>query len=394
MPDKPIPLRPAPTVTPAAGTRAQIFAEVLTSGPTSRTDLSRRLGLSQSTVTRAVTPLLDMGYLVEAGAHSSGTGRPRRILRVARDRHVVLGVKFAPHHVTVVLTDLQAVVLDRRHRPMTAGYGPPEAVAAARSAVHALLAAHPAAQERLLGVGVAIGGHVDAGAGRCVRGGVLGWGQTDIAGTLSATLSLPVVVNNDANALLVAERWFGAGRASDPLAVVTVGAGVGCGLLLGGSLFTGATGLAGELGHVPTQPGGPRCSCGNRGCLEAVTSEQAILEAISRTSSSPCRTMEDAVARARGGDGPALRAFAEMGEVLGRGLATVCNLFNPQRIVLTGEGVVAHEFFGASCRAALAAHGFSSAARDCELVVHVADEDQWARGAACLAIREAVLSFQ
>ncbi|MGK5530610.1 ROK family protein [Streptomyces sp. URMC 129] len=381
---------PEPTGVVAGDTRAAIFAEVLTAGPASRTELARRLGLSQSTVTRAVNPLIETGYLKEIGARSSGGGRPQRILAVARDRHLVVGVKLAPNSVTAVLTDLEATVVARSRLPVAAGAAPGDVMALAAQAVGYLLAAEDRAEERVLGVGVGLGGHVDAGAGRCVRSGIMGWGDVDVAGPLSAALGLPVVVNNDANALLVAERWFGAGRDCQSLAVVTVGAGIGCGLLLAGGLFTGSSGLAGELGHVPVQPDGALCSCGNRGCLEAMASDAAVLAAVSGASDVPCASIADAVTRAGAGDDAARAAFSVMGQALGRALATLCNLVNPEKIVLTGESVRAYEFFGPSCREALAAHGFSTAAADCELVTHVADDDLWARGAACLAIREAV----
>ncbi|MBL1067664.1 ROK family transcriptional regulator [Streptomyces sp. 7-21] len=377
--------------TGAAGdTRAAVFTEILTAGPTSRTELARRLGLSQSTITRAVTPLLQTGYLAEAGARSSGGGRPQRILTVARDRYFVVGVRLAPHTVTAVLTDLEATVVARSALPVPAGAAPEDVLALAAQAVHFLRAADCRSGERLLGVGVGLSGHVDAASGRCVRSGTMGWSEVDVAGPLTRTLGLPVVVDNDANGLLVGERWFGAGRACDVIALVTIGAGIGCGLMLGGGLFTGACGLAGELGHVPIEPGGPRCSCGSRGCLEAVASDEAVLAAISRASGVPCATMDEARARARGGEAAALEAFADMGAALGRALATVCNLVNPELVILSGESVHTYEFFGPACREAFQAHAFSTAASSCTLVTHPADDEVWARGAACLAIREAV----
>ncbi|PRX90748.1 putative NBD/HSP70 family sugar kinase [Allonocardiopsis opalescens] len=380
---------PEPSGVVADGTRAAIFADILTAGPSSRTELARRLGLSQSTVTRAVNPLVQTGYLVEVGFRSSG-GRPQRILAVARDRHLVVGVKLAPNGVTAVLTDLEATVIAKSRLPVAAGAGPDDVLALASQAVGYLLASEERSDERLLGVGVGIGGHVDAATGRCVWSGVMGWADVDVAGPLSAALGLPVVVNNDTNALLVAEAWFGAGRGHESLAVVTVGAGVGCGLLLKGDLFTGATGLAGELGHIPVQADGPPCSCGNRGCVETLASDAAVLAAVSAASGAPCTSIAEARARAQAGDAAALGAFAAMGAALGRALATLCNLVNPEKIVLTGEAAQSYELFGPACRDTLAAHGFSSAAADCEVVVHRADDYMWARGAACLAIREVV----
>ncbi|MEW9555384.1 ROK family protein [Nonomuraea sp. NPDC050783] len=381
-----------PALVGAAGddTRARIFAEILTAGPFSRTEVAKRLSLSQSTVTKAVNPLIEMGYLLEVGERSSGNGRPQRMLKVAEDRYVVVGVKLAPAHVTVVLTDLSASVLARHRQFMEAGYSPQAGVEAAVRGIEEVLDTEPDARERVLGVGVGLGGHVDADLGRCVHSGVLGWDDVDVAGLFSAALDLPVVVNNDVNALVVAERWFGAGRDSASFAVVTVGAGVGCGLMLGGDLYTGVSGLAGEFGHMPLESDGLLCSCGNRGCLETVASDLAILRDISQHAGVPCTSMEEAVRLARSGDDIALNAFAAMGRSLGRGLATLCNLLNLDKIILTGESIGSYDLFGEACQDSLRDHGFSSAADDCVVVVHDADHSLWARGAACLVIRESV----
>ncbi|HEX2312606.1 MAG TPA: ROK family transcriptional regulator [Thermomonospora sp.] len=371
------------------GTKAQIFAEILSSGPLSRTEVARRLSLSQSTVTKIVNPLLELGYLVEAGERSSGNGRPQRLVRVARDMHNAIGVKLAPAHVTAVLTDLEAGVLSRMRVSMPPGYSPDYALDTAAAVVDELLEAAPGARERLLGVGVGLGGHVDSRSGRCVYSGVLGWRDVDLAGRLAELVGLPVFADNDVNALVIAERWFGEGRDSDSFAVVTVGAGIGCGLVLRGEPYVGVAGLGGELGHVPVQPDGALCSCGSRGCLETVASDVAVMRQIA-ASGLDCASVEEAVALAREGEPAAVAAFASMGEALGRGLAVLCNLLNLDKIVVTGERAGAYDLFGPACEASLAAHGFSSAARDCSLIVDVADDYLWARGAACLVIRNAV----
>lgn len=387
----------------ADGTRTQLFAEVLTAGPLSRTQLAQRTRLSQSTVTKVVNPLIEAGFLAETGEQTGVLGRPQRLLAVAADKHAVIGVKIAPGAVTGVLTDLRAQVLARRSRQLTAGHDPSAALAAAAAVVWDLLASDQTALDRLIGVGVGVGGHVDEATGRVVHSGVMGWDAVSVAEPLAAATGLPTVTGNDVDALAVAERWFGAGRDVETFVLVTVGPGVGCGLFLRGELFTGAAGLAGELGHIPVRTDGVLCSCGRRGCLETVASDDAVLRMIaelvpgrgSNGSSGSRRgdipgTIEQAVEMARSGHAAAQAAFAAMGEDLGRALATLCNLLNPARIVLAGERAGAFDLFGPACERAWRAHAFSSAAEDCELIVDVTDDAQWARGGACLVIRDAV----
>ena len=165
----------------ADNTRGRLFAEILTAGPLSRTQLSQRSGLSQSTVTKVVNPMIDAGFVTETGEQSGGIGRPQRLLEVAANRRAAIGVKIGPGAVTSVLTDLRAQVLDQRARPLTAGHDPSAALSAAAAVVWDLLAGHPEAREKLIGVGVGVGGHVAAAEGRVVRSGVLGWTGVEVS---------------------------------------------------------------------------------------------------------------------------------------------------------------------------------------------------------------------
>jgi predicted NBD/HSP70 family sugar kinase len=387
------PARPAVTDLIGERTRAEIFALVLTAGPLSRTALAGRLGLSASTVTRLLAPLVAGGYLRETTSEAVGPGRPRRLLHVNTKRHFVVGIKIAPTHVAAVLTDMAAQVLARAQQAIP-DCSPRTALAVSAELTGRLLAEVPGAADHVLGIGVGVSGHVDSPAGVCRYSALLDWRKIDVAGPLSAATGLPVVVNNDVNTLVVAERWFGEGRDVDSFAVVTIGSGIGCGLLLDGSLFSGASGMAGELGHMPMDPDGPLCSCGRRGCLEALACADAVLGRLRRHGVADLDHIDDAAGLARSGNAPgaeaARAAFAAAGDALGRGLAGLCNLLNLEKIIIAGEGAAAHDLFGPAMTAALDRHAFSEAARDCVIQIDPVTDDLWARGAACLVIKETV----
>lgn len=381
-------------------TRAEIFGQVLTAGPISRSGLATRLGLSPSTVTRLLPALLEADYIrEEAGpGPAAGPGRAQRLLSVNLERHLVVGVKIAPSLVSGVVTDMGARVLARADLQID-GCAPETALTAAGRLVRRLLGAIPDGAARTLGVGVGLGGHVDSASGVCRYSGILGWRDVDAASPLAAATGLPVVVGNDVNALVVAQRWFGAGRDCDTFAVVTIGAGIGCGLLVGGALFTGSTGLAAEFGHIPIDPAGSACTCGRRGCLEAQACSAAVLDRL-RHAGLPQPDIETAAALARtepdcaqGSAGipaevrAARAAFAAAGDALGRGLATLCNLINPELVILAGEGVSVYDLMRPAVHDALSHHAFSTAAADCTVLVDPVDDDMWTRGAACLVLR-------
>lgn len=387
------PRLPCVSVTELIGdsSAAELFALILTAGPISRGELAQRSRLSASAVTRLLAPLIDAGFLRETTTVPTRPGRPHRLLAVNVEQHVVVGVKIAPGHVFGVLTDLGAQVLARLDAPLDEPT-PAAALGCAARLVEQLLATVPDAQYRTLGVGVGVSGHVANGV--CRYSALLDWVDIDVAGPLAEATGLPVAVENDVNALVVAERWFGAGRDVQSFAVVTVGVGVGCGLLLDGRLYSGVSGIAGEIGHLPIDPRGPICRCGNRGCLEAFASTTAVLNSLVESGHLAAPDLAAGVGMARHETGPAgdaaRAAFTAAGDALGRGIAGLCNLLNLQKIVLAGEGVAAYDLFGAAMAAAVERHAFSAAARDCVIELDPVTDDLWARGAACLVIRETV----
>jgi len=200
---------------------------------------------------------------------------------------------------------------------------------------------------------------------------------------------LPAVVENDVNALAVAEQWFGAGRDVDWFAVVTVGAGVGCGLVLDGGLVHGASGAAGELGHATIDPAGDLCTCGKRGCVETIATDAAILTAIRAAGGPAVESMTAAAGLAREGDDHCRAAFARAGDALGQAVALLANLVNPQRVVLSGEGIAASDLMLDALRASLTRHAFSSVA-DVEIVTRPLADETWARGAATTVVQRLV----
>ncbi|MFJ7063049.1 ROK family protein [Streptomyces microflavus] len=270
------------------------------------------------------------------------------MLRLNPGNHVVL---------SAVVTDMAADILARVEEPI-GDPTPRTALSAAANLTRRLLSEVPEAADRALGVGVGVSGHVDPGTGLFRYSSLLDWDQVDVAGPLHEATSLPVV---------------------DTFAVVTVGPGIGCGFFLDGALFSGATGLAGEFGHLPLDPAGPLCRCGRRGCVEALAGDRAVLRHL-RDAGVTCTTIEEAAHLAHA-------AFAEAGAALGRGLAGLCNLLNPRMIVVAGEGAAAHDLFGPAMSQALQAHAFSDAALDCSLRVDPVPHDLWAWGASSSTTR-------
>lgn len=367
-----------------------VFETVLTRGPLSRRDTARITGLSAAAVTKLVRPMLTHGYLVERDREAGVPGRPQIPLQVDPERHYAIGIKLMRGEMVGVMADLHAEV-QSSHRIKFDDVSPEAVVERIASLTAALLANSPAARERLLGVGIALGGHVDAARGVIVQAPFLGWSDVPLERMAADRLGVEVVLENDVNALAVAEQWFGPGFAFDSFAVVTLGVGVGCALVIDGKLWRGVSGSAGELGHMVVAADGPQCHCGKRGCLEAAVGDEGLIAAMSRRSDLRFTTVGHLIAAAHSGDRDARAVFAEAGTSVGRAIATVLNLLNPPLVILSGEGLAASDFFIDALRAELARDAFSTAAQDCTLLVRPLPDETWARGAAATMLRQGVL---
>ena len=205
---------------------------------------------------------------------------------------------------------------------------------------------------------------------------------------LAEDLGLPVLVDNDVNTLTIAEQWFGAGHGVDHFVVVSVGEGIGAGIVVNGKLYRGADGGAGELGHLPIADSGVRCSCGSSGCLEAVASDGAILRQVRAAGPTAVRSIADVRRAAEQGDGACAAALRDAGTMLGIGIAGIVNVLNPRLVILCGEGIDAGPIRFDAMSAALRGHVFGGMVQDIQLIAEPIDDVTWARGAACVVLGE------
>ncbi|WP_405546942.1 ROK family protein [Streptomyces phaeochromogenes] len=373
-----------PAHTPAA---AQIFTTVLSHGPLTRSDMAGRAGLSAAAVTKAVRPLMEAGYLVEDAGDEArpSLGRPANPVRVDGGRALFIGVKITGNEIIAVLTDLCCRIRVARHVPLD-DREPKAVLASVAALAQELLAEADGFGVRVQGLGVAVSGDVDRAAGEVRFSPFLEWRDLPLAELMEMTTGLPVTVDNDVRALTVAEQWFGAGVGLSDFAVVTVGAGIGCGLVVHGKVVSGAYGVAGEIGHVVIDPTGPPCHCGNRGCAEAIAADPAIIAAVREATRLPVADAAQAVELARRGHPGAREVYARAGEAIGRAIATVANLMGPQRVIISGEGLAAYDLFAEQIRDAFTASAFGTAAQ-CDLLTRPLPFDEWARGAAATAIQ-------
>ncbi|MEJ1088413.1 ROK family transcriptional regulator [Microbacterium sp. Mu-80] len=359
---------------------AALARAVLIHGPLSRRELTSRLGLSPASLTRIAKPLIDGGVLVELGDVLDGTvGRPSRPLDIAPDLGRFIGIKLTGDHLYAVGTDIRADVVSDWARPLTDKR--PEAVETRiEEAVDAL------AVDSLTGIGVSLGGSVRDGVVR--HAPFLGWGNVDLAMRLESKLQVPVVLENDLVALTEAERWFGAGRGLPGFVTITVGAGVGYGLVVDGRVVRTPDSTVGTGGHIPLDPYGPLCTAGHRGCAQAMLTSASIERQVSAASGEPV-TYDEVLRRAADREPAARSVVAAAGTALGRMIALAVNLSLQPAVVLAGEGVELFSIVEEEVRAAIA-EGRDPDAEPVEIHVDRSGFRAWARGAAAVAIQSAM----
>ncbi|MGW0830332.1 ROK family transcriptional regulator [Streptomyces prunicolor] len=378
-----------PAHTPAV---SQVFTIVLSHGPLTRLEVARRAGLSAAAVTKAVRPLMEAGYLAEGADQDAppALGRPANLVRVDGGRALFIGVKVTGDEIIGVLADLCCRIRVARHVPLT-DHDPKAVLSSIADLAQELRTEADDLGIQVLGLGLAVSGDVDRGEGVVRYSPFLEWRDVRLAELAAMTTGLPVTVDNDVRALTVAEQWFGAGAGLTDFAVVTVGAGIGCGLVVHGQVVAGAHGVAGEIGHVVVDPAGPLCHCGNRGCVEAIAGDAAIVARVREVTGVQVADTAEALALAHQGDAGAREVYARAGEAIGRGIATVVNLFGPERVIISGEGLAAYDLFAEQIRDSFAEAAFGSAAR-CDVHTRPLPFDEWARGAAATAIQSFIRS--
>jgi N-acetylglucosamine repressor len=377
-----------------------LVLNVLRTGEASRADVVRTTGLSPATVSLIVSELIESGLVNEVGEGKSSGGRPPLVLRLDDERNYVVGVKLMRHIISLAVTDLRAEVVYSEVVDLAATDREPEPVLGALCrGVKGVLRKAGVGLDQVVGIGIGMAGLVDAETGICRYSPAFGWREVAVATPIAAKLKRPVLVDNDVNTLTVAEQWFGRGHGVDDFIVVTVGEGVGAGIVVDGRLYRGTRGAAGEIGHMRLDGEDVLCRCGGRGCLEAVSSDGAIrrylAEAIARGEQSAIPidgtssvTIAAVRAAAEAGDPVASGALELAGRMLGLGIASIVNLLNPRLVILSGEGAQAGPLRLDAALAAARERAFGGVAEDAEFVVDSTDDLAWARGAACIVLGE------
>lgn len=372
--------------------RALILRLIRDTGPTSRAELARMSRLSKPVVTDIVDGLIRFQLVKETTKGEAVLGRKPILLEINREALWVMGIDLSRNHVDLVITDLLGEPQRKMSRRISfededAGY-PERVVKYVTDIIHdsRVDPAHIA--------GISIGyplplSHVK----RMIvsDGQVVGWKTVRLKELIQKEFNVPVYLDNDANVAALYEKWYGQASDFKNFLFVLVGNGVGCGIMIGGSIYRGTHGIAGEIGHMSIDPNGPRCLCGSRGCLETLVSVPRLLSQILEEDVKAGRgdglpTLDQVCERALQHDAVVIEKVREMSEYLAIAVTNLVNTFNPEAVVIGGPIAKLGDLLMEPLSLALAARAHPLFANKTKLVLSRYSEDAVVRGAAFLVI--------
>ena len=322
---------------------SRMLRELHVGQPLSRSELASRLHLDRSTVASLVGELISRGFVRERRRPESVPqlpGRPSPVVVLRQDGPGALAVDLATDWISAAVVGLGGkVIASARLDRSIVNIAPEKALDEVHEMVEPLLAGMKVGP-KVVAIGVSVPGLVHYQDGYLHQAPPLGWQDVPIRQLVLdrfSDLNVPVVVGNDADLAATAEHLRGSGRGTTDFISIWGHGGVGAGIIVGGRLLSGSAGYAGEIGHVTLDPDGDLCHCGARGCLEALTGEEALLRRSGRDPMGGNPAIEDLLAAAEQGDPRSLAALTESGHWLGIAIAGLVNIFNPSRVSLGGS---------------------------------------------------------
>lgn len=371
--------------------RSILLNVIKTEGEVSRVALAHMTGLSAATVTTITGQLIQEDLVFEKATGDSTGGRPPIMLALNPRGGFVIGIKLMEGKAVGAITDLNASILAKEaiELPDTQV---DTSVNTLVTLVNRLVQQGGIKKKQLMGVGIGLAGVVDFAEGIVKQNPIFGWKNINLRELLESRMRVPVYIDNDVNTLTLGEKWLEPGKPEDNFIVITLGRGIGMGIVINGQIYRGKGGGAGEFGHIMVDPDGLRCDCGRQGCLETVLSDRALVTEARQKISADVRDLDDLIARMNAGDQIAALILTKAGKILGHQIANLVNLFDPKLIIISGEGIRMGDVFFSAVRSTFNEGVMPGLAEDTEIRVNSWGDDIWALGAASLVIAEIFIS--
>jgi predicted NBD/HSP70 family sugar kinase len=375
-------------------TRLRVLEHIRARGSVSRIDIASALQTSPATVTAATADLISAGLIKEtestAQSKSGKRGRPRVLLQLDGQTHLVAGLKVARQVISVILVDFEGNEVTSHKLPLeNARMSPQDFVLTIRKALDETCHKISRSITHLAGVSIGVAGLVDANRNFVHWSSSITERNIDFGHLLSSELPCPAFVDNDANLVAKAEQLFGLGKGLKNFLVVTIEHGVGMGIVLGGKLYRGERGCGAEFGHTKVHLDGALCQCGQRGCLEAYVGDYALIREMTVTGqTNKMKTVSDIHDCANAGDDRASSVLARAGQMFGLGISNLINLYDPECIIVSGAQMSFEHLCSDEVMTRIRNGVVKVDAPLPEIKIHHWGDMMWAKGAAAYGIEQ------
>jgi glucokinase-like ROK family protein len=373
--------------------------------PVSRSYLVEVSGLNKSTVGSLLAQLQLWGFVTETGKSEPRPGRPGTLVDINPEGGRLIGAEIGVDFISVIVTDLKTQTIWRQKVETDSQLPLSQAqiLEQAEQLVHKAIEA-TASENRLLGIGIGVPALIDHATGTIIFAPNLKWSNVPLRDKWQEHFGVPVVVENDANAAALGEQMLGAAKQVDNFVYLNAGVGLGSGLIIGGKLYGGAGGFAGEVGHMTLEPDGPPCNCGNRGCWETLVGPVAIVRQVRQAAAQGATPklmelgevngkvnairLEHVLHAAAQGEPAVLEVLNEVGRYLGMGIANLVNTFNPSLVVLGGVLSLAGPYILPRAQQEVDARTLAAVRERLQIIWSAFKFDSCAIGAVTLILRE------
>ncbi|MCC9263281.1 ROK family protein [Bacillus velezensis] len=341
-----------------------LLNEILKNSPISRAKLSEMTGLNKSTVSSQVNTLMKENLVFEIGQGQSSGGRRPVMLVFNKKAGYSVGIDVGVDYINGILTDLEGTIVLDQHHHLECN-SPEITKDILIDMIHHFIANMPQSPYGLIGIGICVPGLIDKNQ-KIVFAPNSNWRNIDLKPFIQKKFNVPVFIENEANAGAYGEKVFGAAKNHDNMIYVSIGTGIGIGVIINNDLYRGVGGFSGEMGHMTIDFNGPKCSCGNRGCWELYASEKALIKSL-KTKEKKVST-QDIIDLAHLNDIGTLHALQNFGFYLGIGLTNILNTFNPQAIILRNSIIESHPMVLHSIKSEVSSRVYSQLDNSYELL--------------------------
>ncbi|MFQ3545438.1 ROK family transcriptional regulator [Halobacillus rhizosphaerae] len=386
--------------------RSMILNMIREKGPISRAEIAKQTSLTPPTVSNIVKELIHTEFVIETTQGASKGGRKPTLLEINADNFYILGIDVGRYKMNIVVTNLYGALKDETVIPIPDYPSKEELIHSMKEGIHSMLNSSSHKRDKFVGIGVGMHGIVDPVNGISLFAPSFHLHDIPIKEELENDFQMIVKVENDARTMTLGEYWFGNGNDSDHLVGVNVGNGIGAGVMINGQLFHGEHNIAGEIGHVTIDLSGPKCTCGNYGCLQTFAAGPSIAERAKKELKTGKPSLihelvdgdfekvkgEIVYQAACEGDAFSIELLNQTGRYLGIGLTNLIHTLNPKRIIVGGGVANADHFLMKGIKETIQTRGLTAKAKDTSIIFSKLGNYASAIGACVLVLEDFFVS--